>query len=212
MGRVLDLRQADQNAAAVTGDRLRLENVNMQFGGKTAVRNLSLSVAPGEVVCLLGPSGCGKSTTLRIAAGVERQSAGRVLVDGVAVSDDRRHAPPEARSIGLMFQDFALFPHLTVAQNVAFGLRGMDKSAAVARASEELARVGLSDYERSYPHELSGGEQQRVALARALAPKPSVMLMDEPFSSLDHRLRDAVRDEALAADETGRGRSVVGHP
>ncbi|MBX2855673.1 MAG: ABC transporter ATP-binding protein [Rhodobacteraceae bacterium] len=212
MGRAVVHTQAEQSVSASSGDRLRLEGVSRLFGDKAAVRDLSLSVAPGEVVCLLGPSGCGKSTTLRIAAGVERQSGGRVLVDGVSVSDDARHAPPEARAIGLMFQDFALFPHLTVAKNVAFGLRGMDKEAALARASAELGRVGLAGYEASYPHELSGGEQQRVALARALAPKPSVMLMDEPFSSLDHRLRDAVRDEALALmKEAGTAVLLVTH-
>ena len=212
MGRAVDHTQADQTTAFADGARLRLEGVSRVFGDKAAVRELSLSVAPGEVVCLLGPSGCGKSTTLRIAAGVERQSGGRVLVDGVPVSDDQRHSPPEERSIGLMFQDFALFPHLTVAQNVAFGLRGVNKATAAARASAELERVGLAGYEGSYPHELSGGEQQRVALARALAPKPSVMLMDEPFSSLDHRLRDAVRDEALALmKEVGTAVLLVTH-
>ena len=186
-------------AHAETEARLRLEGVGMRYGGLPAVEDVSLEVAPGEVVCLLGPSGCGKSTTLRIAAGVERQEAGRVIVEDRVVSDARRHLPPEARSIGLMFQDFALFPHLTVAENVAFGLgrrvRGAERSRIV---SGYLAKVGLEGHEGKYPHQLSGGEQQRVALARALAPKPRVMLMDEPFSGLDNRLRDGIRDETLA--------------
>jgi iron(III) transport system ATP-binding protein len=159
------------------------------------VKEVSLDVFPGEIVCLLGPSGCGKTTTLRVAAGVERQQQGRVLVDGDVVSDDSAHHPPEARSIGLMFQDFALFPHLTVGENIAFGLKKHEKTGTV---EGYLCRVGLKGYEDKYPHMLSGGEQQRVALARALAPKPKVMLMDEPFSGLDKRLRDDVRDEALS--------------
>jgi len=183
--------QADRAA------RLVLEHVSCAFGKVQAVDDLSLSVAAGEIVCLLGPSGCGKTTTLRIAAGVERQTRGRVLVEGRVVSDDRVHAPPEDRSIGLMFQDFALFPHMSVAENVAFGLprRTSGRERVVA---DYLARVGLAGFGDKYPHMLSGGEQQRVALARALAPKPRVTLMDEPFSGLDNRLRDEVRDEALA--------------
>jgi len=178
--------------------RLSLEGVTVAFDGVPAVSELSIDVGAGEIVCLLGPSGCGKSTTLRVAAGVERQSAGRVLVDGRIVSDRINHAPPEERSVGLMFQDFALFPHLTVEENVAFGLRRT--TAAGERGSvvaEYLRRVGLGAYGHKYPHQLSGGEQQRVALARALAPKPRVMLMDEPFSGLDNRLRDEVREHTL---------------
>ncbi|GGA22028.1 spermidine/putrescine ABC transporter ATPase [Amylibacter cionae] len=157
---------------------------------------MSLTLDAGEVICLLGPSGCGKSTTLRIAAGVDRQSGGTVLIDGAVVSDDLHHQEPEHRSIGLMFQDFALFPHLDVAGNVGFGLRG-SKAEKERRINDLLERVDLSGYNRKYPHELSGGEQQRVALARALAPKPRVLLMDEPFSGLDDRLRDDVRDATL---------------
>ncbi len=177
--------------------RLALRRVSKDYAGETAVRDVSLSVAEGEVLCLLGPSGCGKSTLLRIAAGVDRQSAGEVEVDGRTVSDAGRHDPPEARGVGLMFQDFALFPHLTVEQNVTFGLRGRMNGARRTLAAEYLRKVGLDGYQTKYPHQLSGGEQQRVALARALAPRPRVMLMDEPFSGLDQRLRDEVRDEAL---------------
>ncbi|MEM1343397.1 MAG: ABC transporter ATP-binding protein [Pseudomonadota bacterium] len=178
---------------------LILENLHLRFDARSGIEDVSLMLAPGEVVCLLGPSGCGKSTTLRIAAGVERQSSGRVIIEGQTVSDDTHHAPPEARSVGLLFQDFALFPHLSVAENIAFGLPPRRRRADGAQiAAQYLARVGLDGYAKRYPHQLSGGEQQRVALARALAPRPRVMLMDEPFSGLDNRLREAVRDETLA--------------
>ncbi|NRA98502.1 MAG: ABC transporter ATP-binding protein [Rhodobacteraceae bacterium] len=155
-----------------------------------------MTVAAGEVLCLLGPSGCGKSTTLRIIAGIEQADGGRVEVDGAVMADVATHLPPEARSVGLMFQDFALFPHLTVAENVGFGLKG-PKAARAQRIGEMLERVHMSGFADALPHEISGGEQQRVALARAVAPKPRVMLMDEPFSGLDNRLRDGIRDETL---------------
>ncbi|MEM7753179.1 MAG: ABC transporter ATP-binding protein [Pseudomonadota bacterium] len=157
---------------------------------------MSLHVRSGQVTCLLGPSGCGKSTTLRMIAGVERQDGGRVTLDGRCLSDGRHHLPPEDRRIGLIFQDFALFPHLSVAQNVGFGLSG-SKAEREARVAETLDRVHLAPFAKAMPHELSGGEQQRVALARSIAPKPRVMLMDEPFSGLDNRLRDGIRDETL---------------
>ena len=193
--------------------RLALEGITVTFDGVPAVSDLSLDVGAGEIVCLLGPSGCGKTTTLRVAAGVERQKRGRVLIDGRLVSEKGNHKPPEARSIGLMFQDFALFPHLTVADNVAFGLRRIatpDQRATLV--AEYLARVGLTQYGRKFPHQLSGGEQQRVALARALAPRPRVMLMDEPFSGLDNRLRDEVRDHTLSIlKEEGAGVLLVTH-
>ena len=190
--------------------RLSLRAIGRAFDGVTAVEDVSIDVAEGELVCLLGPSGCGKSTSLRIAAGVERQDRGAVLIDGKTVSEGRHHAPPEQRAIGLMFQDFALFPHLSVAENVAFGLK--DRSGRVEVAREYLARVGLAGFEDKYPHMLSGGEQQRVALARALAPRPRIMLMDEPFSGLDNRLRDGVRDEALSIlKEEGTAVLLVTH-
>lgn len=175
---------------------LTVEGLTRRFGGRDVVSDVSLRVLPGQVTCLLGPSGCGKSTTLRMIAGVDRPDAGRVSVDGRLLSDDTVNIPTEQRHIGLIFQDFALFPHLTVAQNVAFGLTG-SKAEKMDRAREILARVHLDGFLGAYPHELSGGEQQRVALARAIAPKPRVMLMDEPFSGLDNRLRDGIRDETL---------------
>ncbi|MDR9393597.1 MAG: ABC transporter ATP-binding protein [Roseovarius sp.] len=176
--------------------RLEIHNLVRRYDGRVVVDDVSLKVMPGQVTCLLGPSGCGKSTTLRMIAGVEMQDAGEIRVDGELVCDTVFRVPPERRHIGLMFQDFALFPHLRVRENVAFGLSG-DKSEIGRRVEELLARVGMGGYLDSYPHELSGGEQQRVALARALAPRPSIMLMDEPFSGLDNRLRDGIRDETL---------------
>lgn len=176
--------------------RLETEGLRRRLGGRDVVDDVSLSVRAGQVTCLLGPSGCGKSTTLRIIAGVDRQDAGVVRLNGSVVSDAGAHVPPEARGVGLMFQDFALFPHLTVAQNIGFGLPGGASSAA--RITELLARVDLAGFDDKHPHELSGGEQQRVALARALAPRPKIMLMDEPFSGLDNRLRDEIRDATLS--------------
>ncbi len=175
---------------------LTVEGLTRRFGGRDVVCDVSLRVLPGQVTCLLGPSGCGKSTTLRMIAGVDRPDAGRVILDGEVLCDDSTHIAPEHRRIGLIFQDFALFPHLTVAQNVCFGLTG-SKPEKLRRAEEILDRVHLTGFLDAYPHELSGGEQQRVALARAIAPKPRVMLMDEPFSGLDNRLRDGIRDETL---------------
>jgi iron(III) transport system ATP-binding protein len=177
--------------------QLELRDVVRGFDGRRVVDGVSLTLQAGQVTCLLGPSGCGKSTTLRIAAGVDRQDGGEVWVDGALCSGDDFHAPPEARGIGLMFQDFALFPHLNVMRNVCFGLTG-GKAEKLARGRDMLDRVGMRDMADQYPHQLSGGEQQRVALARALAPSPRVLLMDEPFSGLDNRLRDEVRDSTLA--------------
>ena len=176
--------------------RLDAESLTRRFGGRDVVRDVSLRLMPGQVTCLLGPSGCGKSTTLRILAGVDRQDGGTIRLDGRTVADDEVFAPPESRSVGLMFQDFALFPHLTVERNVAFGLTG-PRAERRARARELLAKVDLERHADAFPHQISGGEQQRVALVRALAPRPAVMLMDEPFSGLDNRLRDGIRDETL---------------
>ncbi|MEO1640543.1 MAG: ABC transporter ATP-binding protein [Pseudomonadota bacterium] len=175
--------------------RLEISNIIKTFDGRRVVDDVSLKVMPGEVTCLLGPSGCGKSTTLRIVAGVDMQDSGTIHVDGNLVCDTHFRLPPERRNIGLMFQDFALFPHLTVRQNVGFGLpKGGDGN----RVMDLLEKVGMARFADEYPHQLSGGEQQRVALARALAPRPQIMLMDEPFSGLDDRLRDDIRDETLA--------------
>lgn len=182
--------------AAAPVPRLEIRNLMRRFGGVPVVDDVSLTVMPGQVTCLLGPSGCGKSTTLRMIAGVEVQDSGEIWVDGQLICDTVFRIPPERRAIGLMFQDFALFPHLSVAENVAFGLKG-PRDARRARVEELLQRVGMARFIDAYPHSLSGGEQQRVALARALAPRPRIMLMDEPFSGLDNRLRDDIRDQTL---------------
>jgi iron(III) transport system ATP-binding protein len=198
----MHMTQARQRGPTVTPDspapRLEIRNLVRSFEGRRVVDDVSLSIRAGHVTCLLGPSGCGKSTTLRIIAGVEMQDAGEILVDGKLICDTVFRVPPERREIGLMFQDFALFPHLSVAGNIAFGLKTGSREARRARVLELLDRVHLSDHVDSYPHQLSGGEQQRVALARALAPRPRIMLMDEPFSGLDNRLRDGIRDETLS--------------
>lgn len=178
--------------------RLQIKDLRRSYAGRVVVDGVSLEIMPGQVTCLLGPSGCGKSTTLRMIAGVEMQDSGTVHVDGKLICDTVFRLPPEQREIGLMFQDFALFPHLSVADNVAYGLRKGTKADKRARVEELLERVDLKRFIDGYPHQLSGGEQQRVALARALAPRPRIMLMDEPFSGLDNRLRDGIRDDTLA--------------
>lgn len=191
--------------------RLEVQNLIRVHDGRRVVDDLSLTVEAGQVTCLLGQSGCGKSTTLRMIAGVDMQDAGRILVDGRLVCDTVFRVPPERRSIGLMFQDFALFPHLSVTENVAFGLPRSDPDR-LRRVAGLLERVALGGFGAKYPHELSGGEQQRVALARALAPRPRIMLMDEPFSGLDERLRDGIRDDTLALlKEEGTAVLLVTH-
>lgn len=149
------------------------------------------------MLCLVGPSGCGKSTTLRLAAGLERTDSGAVFIAGRIVEGEGHHVPPERRGVGLMFQDYALFPHLSARANVAFGISRLPRKERNARVQDELARVGLAQLADAFPHTLSGGEQQRVALARMLAPRPAVVLMDEPFSGLDARTRDEVRRRTL---------------
>lgn len=196
-------------AGASIPSGLTFDRVGHFYGPVEAVRDVSLSIAPGEIVALLGQSGCGKSTLLRIAAGIERQTSGRILLDGRCVAGEGAFEPPEGRGVGLVFQDYALFPHLTILDNVAFGLRALPGAEARRAAQGALARVGLAEHAQDYPHHLSGGEQQRVALARAIAPRPGVMLMDEPFSGLDRRLRDSVREETLAVLRETRATSVI---
>lgn len=178
---------------------MRLENVRRLFGAHAAVDDISLHAPAGKVTALLGASGSGKSTLLRLIAGLEPLDGGRVLLSGAVVSAAGSLAPAEQRRVGFVFQDFALFPHLTAGANVAFGLAGLDKGARAAAARDWLDRVGLAHRFEAYPHELSGGEQQRVALARALAPRPRAVLLDEPFSGLDPSLRADLRDRTLAA-------------
>jgi iron(III) transport system ATP-binding protein len=180
-----------------TTDGLVLDHIGHDYGGQAVVRGVSLVVRPGELVCLLGPSGCGKTTTLRVAAGLEAPRHGRVVLNGRLVSGEGVHLPPEERNVGFLFQDYALFPHLDVLGNVAFGLTALPRPARRERALQMLEQVGMTSHASHWPHQLSGGQQQRVALARALAPSPRLMLLDEPFSGLDKRLRDLVRDETL---------------
>jgi iron(III) transport system ATP-binding protein len=188
---------------------LTFEGVERRYGETRALDGIDLDIAPAEVVCLLGPSGCGKTTLLRIAAGIEKPSGGRVLINGREMAGPSRFVPPEERGVGLMFQDFALFPHLTILGNVAFGLKGLPKVEARHEALAALKRVGLKDLADEYPHILSGGQQQRVALARAIVPRPAVMLMDEPFSGLDVQLREAMQEETLSLLRETRATSVI---
>jgi iron(III) transport system ATP-binding protein len=183
----------------MNGDNvLEFEHVHHAFeDGVMVLHDINLAIRPGEIFCLLGPSGCGKTTTLRLAAGLEECRYGRVLINGKVVSDGRVHVPPEKRGVGLVFQDTALFPHLTVAGNVGFGLSALGEEARRARVVEMLRQVGMDGYADAYPHVLSGGQQQRVALARALAPDPKLVLLDEPFSGLDAQLRSMIREEML---------------
>ena len=190
--------------------RLSFEGITHRFpSGAHALRDVSLSAEPGEVLCLLGPSGSGKTTLLRIAAGIEVQTSGRVLFNDREISGPGAYLPPEKRSVGLVFQDFALFPHMTILDNVRFGLTALSRKEAECEAMISLSRVGLDHHAGSYPHVWSGGEQQRVALARAIAPRPAVLLMDEPFSGLDSRLKDSVRAETLSILRHARATAIV---
>ena len=181
-------------AVPAVQDHLIVDAIRVGYSlGRTfqeIVHGLSFSLARGEIGCLLGPSGCGKTTVLRAIAGFEAVTAGRIVLDGRELSGSRHTAPPETRQVGVVFQDYALFPHLSVAGNVGFGLRRMDAAAKQARVAELLELVGLAAQAEKYPHELSGGQQQRIALARALAPRPDLLLLDEPFSNLDVDLRE----------------------
>jgi iron(III) transport system ATP-binding protein len=188
---------------------LSFENVTVDLGGARVLDTLNMSLNPGEIVCLLGESGSGKSTILRAAAGIQKIDAGIVRINSEMMSGEGVHVQPERRGVGLMFQDFALFPHMTLLENTAFGLSRLGRKAALQRAHAALQRVGLAGREHDYPNRLSGGQQQRLALARTIAPRPGVLLMDEPFSSLDARLRESVRAETLAVLRETRATSVI---
>ncbi len=186
---------------------LELKDIECRYDDTVVVSGLHMHVHQGHIACLLGPSGCGKTTVLRTIAGFEPVSAGEVLLRGVTASRPDYTLPPEKRRLGMVFQDYALFPHMNVADNICFGLRGMNRAAKQETAARLLDTVGMSGYEQRYPHELSGGQQQRVALARALAARPELILMDEPFSNLDVDLRerlglevrDILKEQGIAA-------------
>jgi iron(III) transport system ATP-binding protein len=188
---------------------LGLEGVTHHFDKLKALDAVTLLVEPNEMFCLVGPSGCGKSTLLRIAAGLEELQQGRVVIANQLVADRSFSRPPEARGVGLLFQDYALFPHLSVAANVAFGLARLPAAARRKRVVQVLEQVGMVAYARAFPHMLSGGQQQRVALARALAPEPRLLLLDEPFSGLDTQLREQVRDDALRVVKASGAATVL---
>ena len=174
---------------------LECTKVTKYFGVGCAVDSVSLTLESGRILALVGPSGCGKTTLLRLMAGFEAPDEGSIALDGRAVVGPATWVPPEARRVGMVFQDYALFPHMTVVGNVGFGLKGWDQSGRAQRVGEVLELVGMTHMAQRYPHQLSGGEQQRVALARSLAPHPLVLLLDEPFSNLDPQLRLRVREE-----------------
>lgn len=182
------------------------------FGGAQIVSDVSLTLKPRQITALLGPSGAGKSTVLRLLAGLEVPDAGEIYLGDERLSQPGKAVAPEKRGIGLIFQDFALFPHMTAVENVRFGLSHLPKAEGIAQSLAWLERLGLAQRARAYPHQLSGGEQQRVAIARALAPGPGALLMDEPFSGLDPALRDEVADITLAAvREAGVPALLVSH-
>ncbi|NKB18909.1 MAG: ATP-binding cassette domain-containing protein [Alphaproteobacteria bacterium] len=174
---------------------LKLENLTLRFDDQPVIRDVSFDVADGELVCLLGPSGCGKTTTLRLIAGFERPESGTITIGDQIVSTAGQAVAPQKRDVGFLFQDYALFPHLTVAENIAYGLSDRTRQQVKERTWEMLRQIRMLNHADKYPHELSGGEQQRVALARARAPRPSLLLLDEPFSGLDTSLRAKLRRE-----------------
>ena len=185
---------------------LELQQVQLSFGDKTILQQLSFTLQQGEIACLLGHSGCGKTTALRAIAGFEAVNGGQIILNGHIISSAGTHTPAHLRGIGMVFQDYALFPHLNVADNIAFGLGKHNPAQRQARVAELLDLIDLAAHADQYPHQLSGGQQQRVALARALAPRPQLILLDEPFSNLDaatrERLTLEVRDILRAAGQT----------
>ena len=191
---------------------LQVKNVSKAFGNGPIIQDVSFSLEKGKIGCLLGPSGCGKTTLLRIIAGFEAVDKGTVILHGHAVSDDMETVKPEKRKVGMVFQDYALFPHLTVKGNIAFGLHGLDPEEKERRVVSLVKKIELDRFEDSYPHELSGGQQQRVALARALATEPEIILLDEPFSNLDVTLReDLSREVRRLIKEMGSTALLVTH-
>jgi iron(III) transport system ATP-binding protein len=192
--------------------QLEVKNVSVAYGGPPVVEHISFTLEAGQIGCLLGPSGCGKTSILRAIAGFEPLASGEIVLHGKLVSAVGDTVPPERRQIGMVFQDFALFPHLSVIENIAFGMRRMDRSATKIRVETLLDLMGLGEFGNKYPHELSGGQQQRVALARAMGPKPEILLLDEPFSSMDAELREQLsRDVRSVLKKDGVTAILVTH-
>lgn len=202
----------ERQVSGHSGPALTLSGVGRQFGAVRALDDVSLDVHAGEIICLVGHSGCGKTSLLRIIAGIDAPDSGTLTMGGKTLVGPSVFIEPEKRNVGVVFQDYALFPHLTVNENILFGLRRIPRDEANARAAELLELVSLSHMADRYPHMLSGGEQQRVALIRALAPNPHLLLMDEPFSNLDRGLRAWVRRETVALlRELGTTAIIVTH-
>lgn len=195
-------------AATIAAD-VQIESISRLYGQFAALRDFSLTVKEGEILCLLGPSGCGKSTLLRCIAGIDAPDSGRILIGGAEVFGPSHFVEPEHRGVGLMFQDYTLFPHMSVIDNVAYGLTRLGKANARREAQAALDRLGLGQRADDFPHMLSGGQQQRVALARALAPRPAVLLMDEPFSGLDSQLREEIREDTIAILREARATAII---
>lgn len=191
---------------------LKLKNITLSYNSHPVVNNISLELEKGKIGCFLGPSGCGKTTILRAIAGFESLRSGEIYINNELVSSVNYTLNPEKRKIGIVFQDNSLFPHLTVAENIGFGLYNFNKKEKKARVNELLCMIGLFDVAANYPHELSGGQQQRVALARAMAPKPDLLLLDEPFSNLDGELRERLgSDVKLLLKDTATTAILVTH-
>ena len=171
---------------------LQLDNVSAAYDKKTTIGNISFSIEEGQLTCLLGPSGCGKTTILRTISGFQAVTTGTITLDGKQLSSTQKSVLPERRNVGMVFQDHALFPHLTIAQNIGFGLQKLSRSDREKKVTKMLSLISMPEYHDRYPHELSGGQSQRVALVRAIAPEPKLLLMDEPFSNLDTDLRESL--------------------